>query len=465
MPTVLPRRTPWSCPAELELVYSRLFLSDANNNLQRDGLDRIKVWIARGNCPHAVESTANLLDLILVDRPSTSTARAPSPAELRLSYSMAIIRFVNSLVDPLQTTYYARSIASLAAQIGLPLWFVELRHQATHEELPSLSVLRDAARQALDWLYTFYWHPLLNASSASSPLPPLPLDTLRPHIDTYKSILKTSIKDASLAPRLKNDLLKTYKEIERKRPTPRVPVLPEDLVKLWHPLLSRLDSIYASFPASFSDLVVSHAVDLLCAAPTSPTDDGEEADNPALSDNSYALTLTAWVVQLVVEESDTAEEEREQQDGKGWDESLEAVVKSCLLAGTPNSLALLDALLRARSSRPSIPDPDPLAVKVKPLVQILRNADGGFFPAIGAADADARVEECETRRREVEAKLDAATVTQSPTTALSLITSLPNGASSSSWPSPVQNWTPRPIGYLPGGRVEALDLPSLDVVA
>lgn len=38
-------------------------------------------------------------------------------------------------------------MASLAAQLGLPLWFVELRHAATHEDLPGIAVLRDAARQ------------------------------------------------------------------------------------------------------------------------------------------------------------------------------------------------------------------------------------------------------------------------------------------------------------------------------
>lgn len=54
---------------------------------------------------------------------------------------------MNSLVDPLQTAYFARSISSLAQQLGLPLWFVELRHQATHEELPNLPILRQGATQ------------------------------------------------------------------------------------------------------------------------------------------------------------------------------------------------------------------------------------------------------------------------------------------------------------------------------
>ena len=58
--------------------------------------------------------------------------------------------FVNGLVDPAQQGPFARSIASIAAQIGLPLWFVELRHAATHEDLPSLQVLRDAARKVSD---------------------------------------------------------------------------------------------------------------------------------------------------------------------------------------------------------------------------------------------------------------------------------------------------------------------------
>jgi ribosomal biogenesis protein LAS1 len=66
---------------------------------------------------------------------------------LRQSYSSAVIRLVNGLVDPLQFGAYARSIASIANQLGLPSWLVELRHAATHEDLPSLELLREAARE------------------------------------------------------------------------------------------------------------------------------------------------------------------------------------------------------------------------------------------------------------------------------------------------------------------------------
>jgi ribosomal biogenesis protein LAS1 len=46
---------------------------------------------------------------------------------------------------------------SIAKTIGLPATYVELRHQATHEELPSLSKLRMATQKALRWIWDYYW--------------------------------------------------------------------------------------------------------------------------------------------------------------------------------------------------------------------------------------------------------------------------------------------------------------------
>lgn len=95
--------------------------------------------------PHAVESTHAILAAILQDSPALR--RSVSAISLRHSYAAAIIRLVNGLVDPLQLGAYARSISSIAAQLGLPSWFVELRHASTHEDLPSLELLRQAAQQ------------------------------------------------------------------------------------------------------------------------------------------------------------------------------------------------------------------------------------------------------------------------------------------------------------------------------
>lgn len=110
---------------------------------------QLSAWKAITTLPHALESTLSLLVVVTHDVPHSRL----SNLSLRQSYATAIIRLVNGLVDPLQLGTYARSIASIANQLGLPSWLVELRHAATHEELPSLSLLREAARQVCVGVY------------------------------------------------------------------------------------------------------------------------------------------------------------------------------------------------------------------------------------------------------------------------------------------------------------------------
>lgn len=107
---------------------------------------QISAWKQITSIPHALDATLGLLSVIISDVPNQPNV-AGAGLRLRQSYAAAILRLVNGLVDPLQLGAYARSIAAIAAQIGLPAWLVELRHAATHEELPSLSVLREGARQ------------------------------------------------------------------------------------------------------------------------------------------------------------------------------------------------------------------------------------------------------------------------------------------------------------------------------
>jgi hypothetical protein len=58
---------------------------------------------------------------------------------------------------------------SLAKTIGLPATFVELRHQSTHEQLPSLAKLRTSARKALAWIWDYYWKHLEDVDAPGSP--------------------------------------------------------------------------------------------------------------------------------------------------------------------------------------------------------------------------------------------------------------------------------------------------------
>lgn len=55
-----------------------------------------------------------------------------------------------------------------ATDLGLPASFVELRHEATHREPPSLVVLRKAAQRSLEWLWDNYWAGVADDSGASA---------------------------------------------------------------------------------------------------------------------------------------------------------------------------------------------------------------------------------------------------------------------------------------------------------
>jgi hypothetical protein len=70
---------------------------------------------------------------------------------------MTIIRFVNGLLDPNQQSQYAIPLNVLAKKIRLPSWFVEFRHSATHDHLPSREMCEMAVRGCIDWIWTNYW--------------------------------------------------------------------------------------------------------------------------------------------------------------------------------------------------------------------------------------------------------------------------------------------------------------------
>lgn len=70
------------------------------------------------------------------------------------------ISFVTGLLDSQQESKYKVSMYVMAQQIGLPALFVDLRHESTHGDMPSLTNLRGAAKRALRWLWDDYWSKL-----------------------------------------------------------------------------------------------------------------------------------------------------------------------------------------------------------------------------------------------------------------------------------------------------------------
>ncbi|EAQ90608.1 hypothetical protein CHGG_02543 [Chaetomium globosum CBS 148.51] len=150
---------------------------------KQQAVARVSMWMHRGGCPHMVESTALLMAAMLSDEGKgngdgesggsgsgggngfgygggSGAAAASRAYAVRAAYSAAFSRFVTGLLDSHQDKQRKMSMYDVAKSVGLPATFVELRHQATHEQLPSLPRLRAAAASALQWIWEYYWRGL-----------------------------------------------------------------------------------------------------------------------------------------------------------------------------------------------------------------------------------------------------------------------------------------------------------------
>jgi Las1-like len=78
--------------------------------------------------------------------------------------SAYVIRFVNGISDQLQARSKAQSVRMLAARVDLPRLLVDVRHEATHTQLPSLEVLELAVSTARLWLIHHYWKSYQDAA-------------------------------------------------------------------------------------------------------------------------------------------------------------------------------------------------------------------------------------------------------------------------------------------------------------
>ena len=184
---------PWRDWGEWRFVRDCLFGGD--RAAQRAGLTRVAAWRSRGRVPLAIDTTAQLVELgahPLLPQPAALAPLAAGPSgggggggggggaggdgggsggdvvaashvaaisttprsqqELQLMYSSVVVRAVNGLADAAQRGAHAAPVSTLARQIGLPGWLVDIRHQATHNRLPTLAVLQLAGRALLQVL-------------------------------------------------------------------------------------------------------------------------------------------------------------------------------------------------------------------------------------------------------------------------------------------------------------------------
>lgn len=159
---VFARMVPWTGIDEWRFVKDALF-DNANTNDLGLALELGEVWRLRGKLPVAVDATLNLRRLQLI-----LASGVYDPVVMQLALSAAVLRMVNELVDPVQRGQYALPVMRLAENLGVPRVLVDIRHESTHDALPTLPTLELAIKLALDWLYANYWEPYSLASLPST---------------------------------------------------------------------------------------------------------------------------------------------------------------------------------------------------------------------------------------------------------------------------------------------------------
>lgn len=119
-------------------------------------LQTILIWKLRfHDLPAYVESTLSILQVIVkeyyTDYSNNFLLSMLEEHDLKLTYSMALIRFVNHVSsltsDRCDSMYYS------AKTNKLPDWIINMRHDAAHSQsLPDLDAFHLAAEVSLKWL-------------------------------------------------------------------------------------------------------------------------------------------------------------------------------------------------------------------------------------------------------------------------------------------------------------------------
>ena len=150
------RITPWRSRSDLEQLKQWLFVEGTVSSKKR-AIQRVDAYLTRGPyVPHIIEHTVRMMQCQLNDVEKPEDGQ--DMEYVKWQYCMVLIRFVNGMLDPVQQGQFAIPLHKLAENIGLPSWFVELRHLSTHErDLPSLEMLRLCCKEALQWVWENYW--------------------------------------------------------------------------------------------------------------------------------------------------------------------------------------------------------------------------------------------------------------------------------------------------------------------
>ncbi|MCL7036543.1 hypothetical protein MKW94_014562 [Papaver nudicaule] len=155
------RLVPWLTWNDWNWVRESLFSSSRESI--NAALRKISGWRGRGCLPIAIEVTASIIEIQLKDPFFKLCDEAVDSDEvLSMLHCMSIVRLVNGVIEKTRKKTEV-SIAEAANAIGIPRMLIDIRHESSHRNLPSLNMVRLASVKALDWLKSYYWESQKNS--------------------------------------------------------------------------------------------------------------------------------------------------------------------------------------------------------------------------------------------------------------------------------------------------------------
>uniref|UniRef100_A0A7N0ZUD7 Las1-like protein n=2 Tax=Kalanchoe fedtschenkoi TaxID=63787 RepID=A0A7N0ZUD7_KALFE len=226
---------PWSSWHEWNFVADSLFSSSP-----APALRRIRAWRGKGSLPAIVDITASLIEIQHRD-PFFTAGQASdgflSQEMMSMLYCMAIIRLVNCVIEKTRKRN-GKSIAEAAEEIQIPRMLIDIRHEGSHRDLPSLEILRLASVEALQWSKTYYWEPQKDAVRCQED-----------EIVHVQKEIEAKINELAFMLTMKETPKKSSSIVDRKSPKKRI-----------RKALKNLRRLYLSFPFEVVDVLLNYMI-------------------------------------------------------------------------------------------------------------------------------------------------------------------------------------------------------------
>ncbi|XP_014505143.1 uncharacterized protein LOC106765146 isoform X2 [Vigna radiata var. radiata] len=230
------RLVPWLNWDEWLFVKHALFSNSPHS--VSSALKRISTWRSRGSLPVLIEVTASIIEIQLKDsyfRQDQLNEASLSEEMLAMLYCMAIMRLVNCAVEKTRKKEVA-SIAVAADAIGIPRMLIDIRHEGSHRELPSLKIVRTASVKALDWLKSYYWEPQSKAIPFQGE-----------GITEVKKEIKSKIRELAIFLKVNGSVQSSSSQLKGKRSKKQIKKILKYVLQLYSSFSSEIVSVLLEY--------------------------------------------------------------------------------------------------------------------------------------------------------------------------------------------------------------------------